>query len=194
MKKERFIGKYHFTGEYGFYSSIEIFPNQTFKYKWSVGLVSGMSSGNWKFEKGFIILNSQKQPSKQITDSYEVVQELAKSNNSVVIKVIDIESQPVPFVNCAIKFLNRLEKSVTNENGECVFEMNEIIEKISLHKIGYRMVEYVPDFNSNYFIIQLRETNENYEFFTNEKWKVKVNELIYFSKNGKQTVYKKVAN
>lgn len=186
------MGKYLYIGEYGISSNIELLPNQTYKYEWSAGLITGVSLGQWKFENGFVILNSEKQPSKQITESNEIIQELVKSENIVTIKVVDDENKPVPFVNCLLNLSNSNEKDITNENGICKFETIEAIEKIVLSYIGFKTVEYNPNAASNYFVIQLRKTHENYEFFTNEKWKLKGNELIRTNKKGEQTSYKKI--
>jgi hypothetical protein len=192
VSEENLTGKYQYIGEYGISSSIEILPDKTFKYQWSAGMNSGTSMGKWQYKKGFIILNSEKQPSSQNTDTYEVLQELSKQEKTVTIKVVDSEKQPVPFVNCLLNTSKGEKKGVTTEKGICSFETAGTIDKITLAYVGFKTAEYTPKETANYFEILLRKENENYEFFTNDKWEVKKDKLIMLNKKGKNQIYHKL--
>ena len=192
IPEENLVGEYQYTGKYGINSSIEILQNKTFKYQWTAGLNGGTSLGKWRYDNGFIILNSEKQLSQHITATYEIIQELSREEKVVEIKVIDDGKQPVPFVDCLVSASNGDKKAVTTEQGICRFEVNGIINKITLACIGFKTAEYEPKEKANYFEIVLRKESENYEFFTNEKWEVKKGKLIMLNKDGKKQVYLKI--
>jgi len=192
IKKDKIVGKYIGIEEYGIGANIELFSDNTFKYDWYAGLTMGTTFGQWKDENGFLLLNSEKQPSRLITDSYEIIQELKKEAKTITLKVVDNENQPIPFVNCLITTSKGEEKAISSEKGLCEFESNALLENIVLTSIGYKTVEYKPIKVSNDLIIQLRASHESYQFFTNEKWEVKKNKLKYLNKVGDGFVYHKV--
>jgi len=192
IKKDNIIGKYIGIEEYSIGANIELFADNTFKYDWYAGLTSGSTFGQWNDENGFLLLNSEKQPNQLNTDTYEIIQELKNEANAITIKVVDNENQPIPFINCIITTSKGEEKAVSSEKGLCEFVSNALLEKIELFSIGFKNVEYKPINASNDLIIQLRASNENYQFFTNEKWEIKKNKLIYLNKVGHSYVYNKV--
>lgn len=189
---EKISGTYQSADNYNINSSIEILPDKTFKYQWFADMAQGYTTGKWHYKKGYIILNSYKQPNNQNTDEYEVLEELAKKEKAVTIKVVDSYNNPIPFVDCKlITHDNKEQVGITTRNGICHFENLYAIKKIILASIGFKTVEYAPKDSINYIKVLMKEENKNYVFFINKKLKVKKNKLI-IKKDGEKQIYQKL--
>lgn len=171
------IGKYQWKGIYGVGSSIELKKDKTFEYNWQTGLVWGTTFGTWKREGKKIILNSELQPSPSGIEDYEIIKTETNSSDSITIKILNPENEPLPFADCVLKSDTSIVTGTsTNLQGEARFSLTKADSLIVMF-VGYKTIRHKLDHEVTRYVFKLEEVNEFYEYFTNDTWTYKKDRL-----------------
>jgi hypothetical protein len=173
LTAERIIGKYQWNGIYGVGSTIELKADQTFEYNWQTGLIWGTTIGTWEIEGAKITLNSELQPSENGIETFEIIKTEKNHTDSLLIKVVGIDNESVPFANCVLKQdTTTLTGASTDFQGETMLPKLEA-DSLIISFIGYKTIRYGLDSSVSTYVFKMEERHEYYEYFTGEKWKYK---------------------
>lgn len=170
------IGKYNRTGSLGFSARIELKPDSSFVYNWSIGLMGGITKGYWHLNNKNLILNSELQPNIHKTDF--LLEEMNKtSSQKITIQVKTKSGESLPFATCTGYLNEQIFEGSTDMDGKISFDI-ESIERIEISFVGFKLVSFMNlDKSINDFVFVLEEESDYYEYFTNEKWRVKKGRL-----------------
>jgi len=186
------VGKYEFTDKNYIYSSIELKPDSTFHLRFEGGWLSSVSSGEWRVKGKQVILNSYHKKHKK---GYDIIDYVDRLSDSIVICVIDIHGNKLPFTNV---------KLVGGNNSK--IEILDFKSNIKFLKSSYDSVYIRPFYCPEIGISVSELKNENitiqfdqgsiYYYFSNEKWLIKRNRLygdsLRKNKFRKENYYKRV--
>jgi hypothetical protein len=174
VEKEEVLGKYQYHGIYGVASNIELNKDNTFIYNWQTGLIWGTTKGNWRLTGNKLILNSDKQPVEE--KDFIIRERNQTSENQFEIQVID-EKDKYELVAVSCLLMNDttlINGTSTDVNGNCVLPFDENSNKLKFSYVGYRPVEIpISEIKSNSFIIEIKEEQDYYRYFTNREWKIR---------------------
>lgn len=185
------LGEYIYSGELGEYTSLIISEDNNYHYQSKFGLTTSFSKGQWRIEGKYILLTSEKQLSNKVTDSYEILDMRHSDDSLVKIRVVNSDLKPIPFAECVISTSKDKLRSLSSKDGICNFKDLGVIDTITISCLGFKEVRVTSLSTNNFFIIQMRQINESYDFFLNERWKIKNKKLIRVNPNGKKYVYNK---
>ena len=174
VNRENLFGKYEWKGIFEVDSELIINPDKTFRYDWHTGLINGTTHGKWKLVGRDLILNSDKQP--QESSSIEMIPRDRTVDNRYEISVIDKEGKhELISVSCMLfKDTILIRGRNTDIHGNCYLTFDEVSDRIRFEYLGYRAVEILKeDLISNSFVLQMKEEDKHYRFFTEEVWEIK---------------------
>jgi len=198
-EKGEIVGKYQWYGIYGVASNITLNKDNTFIYHWQTGLINGTTNGNWKLKGNTLILNSEKQPFKE--EDFSIKERNKTSDNHFEVKVIDEEEKyELIFATCILeKDTNLIIEKSTDINGNCILPFVENPDKLKFSYVGYKEVEIsTKELTTNSFILEMKEENNYYEYFTNREWKVRKGKIydpkIRKGKYVKKNYYERIKN
>lgn len=197
IEKAEVVGKYQYHGFYGVASNIELKEDNTFIYNWQTGLIWGATEGNWRLIGNKLILNSDKQP---VEEEDFVVKERNRINgNQFEIQVIEEEGKyELIAASCILMNDTTLLNGISaNDNGNCVLPFDKRANKLKISYVGFRPVEIpISMLKSNSLIIEMKEENDYFEYFTNREWMIRNGRIydpeIKKSKYAKKNYYKRI--
>jgi hypothetical protein len=173
LTNEQVIGKYQRNGNYGLEYTIELKEDQTFEYNWQMGLISGTTFGTWKKEETKIIFNSERQPSEKGIEDYEIIMTEKKNYDSLSIKVVGPNNEPLHFATCALKVdTTTLIGTPTDIEGETKLPKLESADSLTISFIGYETIRHKLDSSISRYEFKMKE-GSYYKYFTNETWTYK---------------------
>lgn len=187
-------GKYVYTDKTGLGISLEINSGNRFKYSWWAGMNGGGSTGRWEVINGSLLLNSDRQRSETVNESYVVLRnEISKENSGIVLTAYDSKMEPIPFHTCKFIFSGGSIFLVSDKNGKCHYSGDEPVIGVELSYTGYRHAElkFNTAVQSRSVDMLLWQVHENYEFMTNERWGMKGKALTYVNEKGDRFLFKK---
>lgn len=172
------VGKYYMGDHFELNSYIELFDDYTFEYQWQTGLLFGKTDGLWRLEGNKVVLNSNKQPLIEGTKKYEIVKTEREVSDSIIIKIIDPNNEPIPFSNIVLKLNSKVVTAMTsNMEGIVVFDKQKA-DEITISALFFAQISYNLDTNVSYYEFKIIEHDKYYRYFTNKVWKYK-NERLY---------------
>lgn len=165
-------GTYQYKGIYGVGYKMELHSNETFTYNWQNGLYKGTTTGTWKKEDDYLVLNGGTKSSKQKI----IVQENSQPDiDSIYIEVTNFEGDPLGLANIVI---NDNQKVITNVEGKAVIA-NMKVEKIKINYLTLDIPEYyVKNASANQFVVKAYTELTLAVYFENTKVQVRGKKLI----------------
>ena len=187
-------GKYVTKGGFEWGSSIKLNNDSTFLYNWFVGGSYNETKGKWYLSGKNLILNSDKQPQKDTTPNFYLIEQKKNDKKIITIDIIDKTKEPLVGVN-AVMFLKKdtIERTFSNIDGRIIFS-KQPFDSIKIQYFLYKNI-LIHNVDKNYLKIMLVEEQEHsYQFFTNENWVLKRRKLINKTRNGiyYEKTYRKV--
>ena len=165
------LGKYYWKSIYGVSADITLYSDRTFEYNWVQGLSFGTSHGGWRLNKKNLILNSNRQPNKELASKMKKL--LPIDTSQYEIKVVDIGGNYLPFAIC---YLTRdtliVSDTTADEFGQCKLPRSIQADFIKINWLGEEVSIPIKKLKMTSFIVEMK-TNKHYEFFTNRKWKIR---------------------
>lgn len=160
-----------------FHESLQLKEDSSFIYKTRRGgFIRLEISGNWKYEKGNLILNSNNYISTKITTCED-------TSNQYKIKIRDLEGEPIS----AHLILNNGERTI-----------RDIFREVTVNNISQiRNIQIVATSGISSPVLDVSKKQEkcymilfpNKRQFNDEKWEVKNNTLMPVGFDGKPTKY-----
>jgi hypothetical protein len=196
INKEDVIGTYELNVEaYGVSKSIELQEDLTFKYDWVVGLNSGATEGTWNLNDNKIIFFSELGVSSKNDKIYKVLKKKGENMDSVLVKILDTDKDPVPFVKCfKLKDSTLLYSGFTDLDGSIKLSSSSA-DSIIIRSVDFGEVKVQWESNVIYYEIMVKHIPLNYKYFENEKWIFKKSRLYdptIANKMFKKEYYEKV--
>ncbi len=184
LSTQKLVGEYRHDVIYGIGSFLELSNDSTFVFNWQQGLILGETLGKWRYEKNGIFLTSERQPEKVKSD-YIVKDTLFSKNNSndtLWVKLTDIQGDILPFAICNIfkRKKDTIHSESTNINGELAIPLKKITKAKNIHftYLGFLKANIaVKQITSNSIVVKMKQENNPYVYFTNERWKIKAGRL-----------------
>ncbi|WP_075590029.1 hypothetical protein [Labilibacter marinus] len=197
LKTENIFGKYKWYGVYGVLSTIELNEDLTFDYNWHAGLMFGTTKGTWKIEGNKIILNSERQPSVDRIYDYETIEAKRKEFDSISIKVVCPENTNLHYAVCTLKDDSlTLVEAFTDFQGETKLPNLNQADSLIIKFIGFKTIRHKMDGLVSSYMFKMKEEYDSYEYFTNECWTYKREQLfdpsIKKDKDAKMNYYEKI--
>lgn len=177
LLRKEVTGKYYWSSIYGVHSTIQLNDDNTFEYKWTTGLISGTTIGDWNIDGKKMELNSSIQPIDDEQNNFDLIKGFSNSD-SLSLKIVDIDNQPIPFVHCIFKKdTSRLSGATTDFHGETKVLKLKADSLLIIPPGNFKTIQIKYEPLVSEYKIQLEEINEFYKYFTKEVWKIKNNRL-----------------
>ncbi len=178
MTTNDIVAKYQWKEDiYGVGSSIELKENQTFEYNWQTGLIGGTTCGTWKREGNKISLKSEFQPSQKGTD-YEIIKSENHNLDTLKIKVFSSDNEILSFASCVLQ-LDKKTIAYTSTDLQGIATLPKVTaDSLIISFIGYKTIQHPLNKNMTYYELKMKESDEYYEYVTNEIWIYK-NDRLY---------------
>jgi len=187
-KVENINGLYRTKSGFEWGSSLEINPDSTFIYHWSVSMDHGLTTGRWQRNKNLLILNSEKQPKPDTLPNFKIKSQYETKSDSLNVKIFLSDST---FITSSVFYLlykNGKENAgvVKAINGNVSFLKQDFdslrilgsnYRDISLSK-GYKDVVLYSKTINNLEIILRIAPDWGYEYFSNRVIEIKNRRLI----------------
>ena len=176
-------GKYVTKGGFEWGSFIKLNKDSTFLYTRFVSGSINETKGKWYSSGNKLVLNSEKQPQKDTTPNFYLVEKQKNERKLITIDLIDNTKEPIVGAS-AIMFAKTdiIEKTFSDIEGRIVF-FKQPFDSIKIQYFVFKNI-LIHDVEDNYFKIMTVEKQEiGYQFFTDEKWTIKRRKLIDKTKN-----------
>jgi hypothetical protein len=179
---------YSTKGGFEWGSRIELKNDSTFTYEWQVGLVMGRTSGKWFIDRNKLILNSDFQPQQDTIPNYRLITRRNASTNEIILDLLKPKNKQPLFGAYGLMYYNGdiIDQQTSYNNGRLVFK-KQLSDSILIIFPSQNLKEIVlKNINPGYYKIETIEKsiyNHEYEFFTNEIWKIRNKYLIDKTKN-----------
>lgn len=166
-------------------SEITIKPDSTFEYQYSSGLEETQVMGTWYIdEKGYLNLNSDK---KLETDSIKVEEIINEEQDSIIFFVSSFENEPLG--GATITF-NDVPNFGVNLNGAGKVKISKDLDfkGFNISYLGYSYSYDVINNKASSFKVKVYYPDPKdayYQYFIDDKWKLKGNKLIDIKENVK---------
>ena len=183
LSVEQVTGKYQLNIDtYGIVKTIELSADSTFVYDWVEGLNSGSTAGVWKIEGDKIVLNSYCQHEIEADEIVVRMEKNTLDSDSLLIQVIDINNNPIPFTKCFTTFKSKVVSAAyTNINGRAKLSKSNA-DSLIIRNVDFGNVQLKHDPLTTYYKIVLKSKYINFRSFQSEEWEYKNNRLYYSSK------------
>ena len=173
------IGKYEINEFFEIGSTLELSPDSTFIYDWQVGLMNGITKGTWRLKNSRIILNSEIQPKKR-NEKFIIESWLDSSTQNTTIEVTDENRNPLPNASCEVHADKIILNLTTDMKGLITCEVKPIT-RIEISYVGFKNVAYrLKNDTDNFLKFILQPENNSYQYFSNEKWKVRKGKIYKY--------------
>ncbi len=178
------VGNYYMGDHFELNSYIELFDDYSFEYRWQMGLLFGKTDGLWRLEGNNVILISNKQPLSEGTKKYEIVETEREMSDSVIIKIIDSNNNPIPFSSIILKLNSEVVTAEISNMEGVVILAKQKADEIAISALFFAPISHILDTNVSYYEFKLIEHDNYYRYFTNEIWKYKNKRLYDPSRKG----------
>jgi len=174
-------GKYFWKHSYEVGESLKLNKNKSFILAWSAGLTKGITTGKWRVEDGYIILNSNLQPQNDQNSCFSLYEKKNTHSNHYTLQIREKNYAKLFYVDCFL-----LKDSIvvstfhSDENGICRLKKNKNANKLKVSYMGYHdVVIELKKLKSDSLVIEMKEgLPRHYRFYTESKFK-KMGKNIY---------------
>ncbi|MEM6378935.1 MAG: hypothetical protein AAF705_12015, partial [Bacteroidota bacterium] len=174
LRYDEVIGSYDHNVVYGVGSNLSLKGDQTFEYNWVAGLTEGKTTGSWKMAGRKIILRSERQPSSDRKDTYDILAVEKKPTDSLTIKLLGSKNEKVAFANCMLKKGDAVISGVaTNEQGSAKLPKLPEADSLIIQFVGYQTIRHKFDPAVSGYKFRMLDIPEYYVYFEDEVWTFK---------------------
>ena len=176
------IGTYRTKGGIEWGAKMKLNNDSSFSFITQGGLLFYETTGKWKVKNRYIIFNSDLQPNE--FKPHEILECVQTQNNYIAINLVRDDSSSYPGLSVAGYFNGKFSEGKISDNRGRIQLNNLLIDSIVIAGVGIPKIE-LNVHECNYFKIAPGSAPPHgYEFFTNEKWKIKAGKLIDLENNG----------
>jgi|GEM_PF-4707215 len=172
------VGRYEYNDGISYYSSIELKSDSTFYFRYEEGWLSSVSSGEWRVDGKHVVLNSFQKKHKK---GYAIIDSIGRLSDSIVIFVIDIHGNKLPFTSVRLVKENNTKIEILDFESNIKFLKSRYdsvyVKPFYCPEIGIS----VSELKNESMTIQFDQGLIYYHYFSNEKWFIKRNRLYDYS-------------
>jgi hypothetical protein len=173
-----------FQGEYvsrpGFInSSLKLYEDSTFIYKWSSCVARIESRGKWKIHSKYLILNSYNQPGDNVT-KIKKIKDTSIKYISILVKDTGNESLVGAFAKFTINDGNIYRKGPDLDGNLICQECYNRVKEIKITYLGYDTAHIELPANEKSFnkFEVILSPSHSMIYFKDEKWRICQNKII----------------
>lgn len=177
IEKKNITGKYTLHKFFEIGSTLELNEDSSFIYDWQLGLMNGITTGYWSIKGRKLVLNSVLQPNDK---EIELVKFEKRNSDSILIKIVDIQNEGIPFVVCFLKKdTSYVSIRKTDYDGYVTLPRINDVDSLMFKFVEKdKKINFKLDFSNSYFEFKTRENMRYYEYFTNKVLIIK-NDKLY---------------